>query len=57
MIQKPSLTDTKGLINIKQCQDRSFKSKSRMREFMMAEIDFNGNILLSSIFNVFCLIY
>lgn len=51
MIQKPSLNDTKGLTNIKQCQDRSFTSKSRMREFMMAEIeDFKGTILLSSIF-------
>lgn len=58
MIQKPSLNDMKGLTNIKQCQDRSFTSKSRMREFMMAEIeDFKGNILLSSIFNVFCLLY
>lgn len=54
MIQKPSLNDMKGLTNIKQCQDRSFTSKSRIREFMMAEIeDFKGNILLSSIFYIY----
>lgn len=51
MIQKPSVNDTKGLTNIRQCQDRSFTPKSIMREFMIAEIeDFKGTVLLSSIF-------